>query len=105
MTLRRLCLLSRRCARVYVSVRLSSLCTSCVRSHHPSRNTSTWDIIRTGYADGPDESQWYSVFDRDLRFDLRVHPVLTTKRVFVRGVTEELLWMISGRDAGALAWG
>jgi thymidylate synthase len=45
------------------------------------------------------------VFDRDLRFDLRVHPVLTTKRVFVRGVTEELLWMISGRDAGALAWG
>jgi thymidylate synthase len=35
-----------------------------------------------------------------------VHPVLTTKRVFVRGVTEELLWMISGStDAGALALG
>jgi dihydrofolate reductase/thymidylate synthase len=48
----------------------------------------------------------YSVFDRDLRFDLRESiPVLTTKRVFVRGVTEELLWMISGStDAGALAY-
>jgi hypothetical protein len=28
------------------------------------------------------------------------------EEVFVRGVTEELLWMISGStDAGALAWG
>ena len=41
-----------------------------------------------------------------LKFSLRNHtlPLLTTKRVFFRGVLEELLWFISGNtDANALA--
>jgi thymidylate synthase len=39
-----------------------------------------------------------SLFGRQLRFDLRneVMPVLTTKRVFWRGVVEELLWFLRG---------
>ena len=38
-----------------------------------------------------------SVFGEQLRFDLRKHfPLLTTKKVFWRGVVEELLWMLRG---------
>jgi dihydrofolate reductase/thymidylate synthase len=38
-----------------------------------------------------------SVFGAQMRFDLRrSFPLLTTKRVFWRGVAEELLWFISG---------
>jgi dihydrofolate reductase/thymidylate synthase len=45
-----------------------------------------------------------SVFGRQMRFDLRrSFPLLTTKRVFWRGVAEELLWFVSGStDARAL---
>lgn len=46
-----------------------------------------------------------SLFGRALRFDLRrSFPLLTTKRVFWRGVVEELLWFVRGcTDAKALA--
>lgn len=38
-----------------------------------------------------------SEFGKQLCFDLRYHfPLLTTKRVFWKGVVEELLWMLSG---------
>lgn len=39
-----------------------------------------------------------SIFGTQMRFDLRdnVIPLLTTKRVFFRGVAEELLWFIKG---------
>jgi thymidylate synthase len=39
-----------------------------------------------------------SVFGRSMRFDLSVGriPLFTTKRVFWRGVVEELLWFVSG---------
>lgn len=38
-----------------------------------------------------------ALFGRQLRFDLRVgFPLLTTKKVFVRGVVEELLWFLAG---------
>lgn len=46
-----------------------------------------------------------SIFGRQLRFDLREGriPVLTTKRVFWRGVVEELLWFLRGdTDANIL---
>jgi hypothetical protein len=109
MTLRRLCAtFTSLCASVstFGPTELA-LHPSCVRSHHPSRNTSTsWRTSsERGYADGPDS--WHvPVFDRDLRFDLGSIPYSPRRGVFVRGVTEELLWMISGStDAGALAWG
>eukprot|EP00055_Hartaetosiga_balthica_P017416 m.116670 g.116670 ORF g.116670 m.116670 type:complete len:84 (-) comp9309_c2_seq22:899-1150(-) len=38
-----------------------------------------------------------SLFGAQMRFDLRESfPLLTTKRVFWRGVVEELLWFIKG---------
>lgn len=38
-----------------------------------------------------------SVFGRQIRFDLsKGFPLLTTKKVFVRGITHELLWFLSG---------
>lgn len=39
-----------------------------------------------------------SIFGAQMRFSLRndVFPLLTTKRVFMRGITEELLWFIRG---------
>mmetsp|Transcript_29822 Transcript_29822/g.104990 ORF Transcript_29822/g.104990 Transcript_29822/m.104990 type:complete len:1011 (+) Transcript_29822:801-3833(+) len=47
-----------------------------------------------------------SKFGVQMRFSLRndVFPLLTTKRVFWRGVVEELLWFVAGKtDANALA--
>lgn len=39
----------------------------------------------------------YGVFGRQIRFDLhRGFPLLTTKRLFTRGIIAELLWMLSG---------
>lgn len=43
-----------------------------------------------------------SLFGTQMRFDLaRGFPLLTTKRVFWRGVAEELLWFISGSTSAA----
>jgi thymidylate synthase len=52
------------------------------------------------------------VFGRQLRFDLMTgFPLLTTKRVWMRGVTEELLWFLRGEtniqslvQAGVSIW-
>jgi thymidylate synthase len=42
-----------------------------------------------------------SLFGRQMRFDLRKEfPLLTTKRVFWRGVVEELLWFVRGSVNG-----
>lgn len=39
----------------------------------------------------------YSLFGTQMRFSLsKAFPLLTTKRIFWRGVVEELLWFISG---------
>ena len=45
-----------------------------------------------------------SVFGHQMRFDLQAgFPLVTTKRVFVRGLTEELLWFLRGeRNARTL---
>src|SRR4051812_1755006 len=39
----------------------------------------------------------YSVFGRQIRFDLSLgFPLLTTKKLFTKGIVAELLWMLSG---------
>jgi thymidylate synthase len=53
-----------------------------------------------------------SVFGQQMRFDLRAgFPLVTTKRVFLRGVAEELLWFLRGehnarslQDRGVHIW-
>ena len=63
------------------------------------------DIIETGVERGDRTGTGtLSKFGIQMRFDLRkTFPLLTTKRVFWRGVAEELLWFISGNtDARAL---
>merc|ERR1719190_89968 len=61
------------------------------------------DLIRDILKNGNDKSDrtgtgTYSVFGRQMRFSLRDNqfPLLTTKRVFWRGLAEELLWFIKG---------
>ena len=56
------------------------------------------DILETGIHKGDRTGTGtISKFGTQLRFNLRnSFPLLTTKRVFWRGVAEELLWFISG---------
>ncbi len=59
----------------------------------------TRDIIETGVRKGDRTGTGtISKFGCSMRFNLRngAFPLLTTKRVFFRGVAEELLWFISG---------
>jgi hypothetical protein len=60
------------------------------------------DIISTGIVKGDRTGVGtISKFGLQMRFSLRddVLPLLTTKRVFWRGVAEELLWFISGNTS------
>lgn len=57
------------------------------------------DILSNGvYGGDRTGTGTYSLFGRQLRFNLRNDrfPLLTTKKVFWRGVAEELLWFIGG---------
>ncbi|CAI8054487.1 Thymidylate synthase [Geodia barretti] len=60
------------------------------------------DLIRTILEHGQEKGDrtgvgTRSIFGAQMRFNLRDQfPLLTTKRVFWRGVVEELLWFISG---------
>jgi thymidylate synthase len=64
------------------------------------------EVIESG-AEALDRTQvgTLSKFGRTMRFDLRdSFPLLTTKKVFFRGVVEELLWFIAGStDAQVLS--
>eukprot|EP00201_Polytomella_parva_P011595 CAMPEP_0175073910 /NCGR_PEP_ID=MMETSP0052_2-20121109/20897_1 /TAXON_ID=51329 ORGANISM="Polytomella parva, Strain SAG 63-3" /NCGR_SAMPLE_ID=MMETSP0052_2 /ASSEMBLY_ACC=CAM_ASM_000194 /LENGTH=550 /DNA_ID=CAMNT_0016341917 /DNA_START=146 /DNA_END=1798 /DNA_ORIENTATION=- len=64
------------------------------------------EVIDSGVARGDRTGTGtLSVFGRTMTFNLRhgTFPLLTTKRVFWRGVAEELLWFISGKtDANLL---
>ena len=49
---------------------------------------------KTDYATG---TKLKSVFGRQIRFDLsRGFPILTTKKVFLKGIIHELLWFLKG---------
>lgn len=70
-------------------------------------------IIRTGtYRPDRTGTGTYSLFGTSMRFNLRhTFPLLTTKRVFWRGVLEELLWFVKGetnakllQDKGVHIW-
>lgn len=58
------------------------------------------DILDNGfYKDDRTGTGTYSVFGRQLRFDLsQGFPLLTTKKVFLRGIIHELLWFLKGES-------
>lgn len=59
------------------------------------------DLIENGaeQVDAGTGVKTYSLFGRQLRFDLNAgFPLLTTKKVFWRGVIEELYWFVSGQS-------
>ncbi len=58
-------------------------------------------ILETGYrkVDRGTGDASYSVFGNQMRFDLsKGFPLLTTKKVFWKGVVEELYWFMSGQS-------
>src|SRR3990167_7507074 len=72
------------------------------------------DILKNGVKkiDRGTDVALYSVFGRQIRFDLsKGFPLLTTKKVFWKGVIEELYWFFSGQtnikylvDKGVHIW-
>src|SRR3989344_1932301 len=57
------------------------------------------DIIENGYekTDFATGTKLKSVFGRQIRFDLsKGFPLLTTKKVFMKGILHELLWFLKG---------
>ena len=55
------------------------------------------DIIENGVEKNTRSGKVKSIFGKTLRFDLKEgFPLLTTKKVFYRGVFVELLWFLSG---------
>ena len=71
------------------------------------------DILKNGkYKDDRTKTGTKSVFGRQLRYDLsKGFPLLTTKKVFLKGVIYELLWFLRGEsnikylvDCGVHIW-
>jgi thymidylate synthase len=55
-------------------------------------------VMETGEERQTRNGKTYSVFGGNLHFDLRDgFPLLTSKRVFFRGIVEELIWFIRGK--------
>src|SRR5690625_2415424 len=83
----------------------------------PAVSTAYEDLLRHVLEHGTPKSDrtgtgTRSVFGHQMRFDLRTgFPLVTTKRVFLRGVVEELLWFLRGernarplQDKGVRIW-
>ncbi|HEY0217225.1 MAG TPA: thymidylate synthase [Cellulomonas sp.] len=70
----------------------------------PAVSTAYEDLLRLVLETGTPKSDrtgtgTRSVFGHQMRFDLsQGFPLVTTKRVFVRGLTEELLWFLRGES-------
>lgn len=70
------------------------------------------DILDTGHTRSDRTGTGViSKFGYTMRFNLKTFPLLTTKKVFFRGVAEELLWFLKGctnakvlRDRGVKIW-
>jgi dihydrofolate reductase / thymidylate synthase len=70
------------------------------------------EIIQTGHYDEWRNGYTYSLFGKSLEFDLSNGlPVLTTKKIFIRGIIEELLFFLKGQtnskileDKGIKIW-
>ncbi|OGH02662.1 MAG: thymidylate synthase [Candidatus Levybacteria bacterium RIFCSPHIGHO2_01_FULL_37_17] len=71
------------------------------------------DILKNGrYKDDRTKTGTKSVFGRQLRYDLsKSFPLLTTKKVFLKGIIYELLWFLRGEsnikylvDCGVHIW-
>lgn len=58
------------------------------------------EILNTGcFKDDRTKTGTKSVFGRQIRFDLsKGFPLLTTKKVFLRGIIHELLWFLKGES-------
>lgn len=58
------------------------------------------EILKVGlYKDDRTKTGTKSVFGRQIRFDLsQGFPLLTTKKVFLRGIIHELLWFLKGES-------
>ncbi len=56
------------------------------------------DVLKNGkYKDDRTKTGTKSVFGRQVRFDLsQGFPLLTTKKMFIRGIIHELLWFLKG---------
>lgn len=58
------------------------------------------DIVKTGVTKpvwGNPQVTIKTVFGRQIRFDMaKGFPLLTTKKVFIRGITHELIWFLKG---------
>ena len=70
------------------------------------------DVLRNGHFRKTRNANVWSVFSRDLSFDLsKGFPLLTTKKMFLKGVFEELMFFLSGKtnvkelsDKGVKIW-
>lgn len=58
------------------------------------------DVLDNGlYKDDRTKTGTKSIFGRQIRFDLRTgFPLLTTKKMFLRGIIHELLWFLKGES-------
>lgn len=55
------------------------------------------DILENGTYKKTRSGNVYSVFDRNIKIDMKQgFPLITTKKLFIRGSIHEMLWMLSG---------